>query len=355
MLVGFQDDPAFRWSSDRTAALDRARQGNATLIRTFVEWSKVAETRPANPADPADPAYKWGDLDELVVNAQARGIQVLMTIWGTPAWANAGKGPMYLPRRLGDLTDFSRALATRYSGRYAGVPGVRMFTVWNEPNLGQFLSPQFVGERRSVAPLLYANLYRAAYKGLKQGNPRALIGIGETSPRGKDKRGRNVQDSHSPGRFAELVAKACRGCKFDAYAHHPYPTEIPARPMQRVSWPNVTLSMMPRFEKSLAQWFGRKKIRIWITEYGHQTSPALPAGIPTETQAKYLAQALRAARQDGRVDAFVWFIFRDNPVAGGWQSGLFNQDWTTKPAYDDFTSLAGRMSPPPRLALAAQP
>ena len=37
-------------------------------------------------------------------------MDVLLTIWGTPKWANGGKGPAYLPKKLSDLTTFSRAL-----------------------------------------------------------------------------------------------------------------------------------------------------------------------------------------------------------------------------------------------------
>ena len=43
--------------------------------------------------DSFDPAYKFGDVDEFVRNAQVRGLEVLITLWGTPTWANGGKKP----------------------------------------------------------------------------------------------------------------------------------------------------------------------------------------------------------------------------------------------------------------------
>ena len=113
---------------------------------------------------------------------QLRGLESLLTIWGTPDWANGGKGANYAPTRLSDLTGFARALASRYSGRNAGYPFVRFYSVWNEPNLEQFLAPTFDKKGKPVSPLNYAKLYRAAYTGLKGGSPGAQIGIGETSP-----------------------------------------------------------------------------------------------------------------------------------------------------------------------------
>ena len=145
MWVGFQDDPSFRWRQDRASMLDEAVKSNAGIIRTTVYWSRVAPSRPANPANPFDSAYRWDDLDELVRSAQFRGIESLLTIWGTPNWANKRKGPNYAPTRFSDITAFARALASRYSGRNPGFPFVRFYSVWNEPNLEQFLAPTYDG------------------------------------------------------------------------------------------------------------------------------------------------------------------------------------------------------------------
>jgi hypothetical protein len=88
MWVGFHDDPVLRFDGGRTEAFDRAAADGASIVRTLVEWPRVAPLKPANPSDPFDPAYKFNDLDEFVRSAQARGIEVLITLWGTPGWAN---------------------------------------------------------------------------------------------------------------------------------------------------------------------------------------------------------------------------------------------------------------------------
>src|SRR5436853_538097 len=103
MLVGFQDDPSFRWRDDRVAVLEIAKAANVQIVRSTVYWSQIAPTRPAKARDPNDPAYRFGDLDELVTNAELRGMQVMLTIWGTPDWANGGKGQNIAPESYTDL------------------------------------------------------------------------------------------------------------------------------------------------------------------------------------------------------------------------------------------------------------
>ena len=340
MYVGFHDDPNFRYEANRQEVLDQARDANTTIVRTLVTWANIAPTRPVNPDDPFDPEYKFDDLDELVRNTQQRGMEVLITIWGTPKWANGGRKPNYLPTNLRDLTTFARVVADRYSGRYEGYPFVRFYSVWNESNLQLFLAPQFDGKGRSVGPRNYARLYAAAYAGIKAGNARAKVAIGETSAHGRDRKVPGVSDTHSPGRFAQLVAAANPRLKFDAWAHHPYPTPQYLKPTQKVRWPNVTLSSMPRFEQSLDGWFKRKGVRMWITEYGHEVKQdGEPKGVTRAQQAAYAAQAIGLAKKDVRVDMFIWFVFRDHETSE-WQSGLLTRAGAAKPSLAKWRSAA---------------
>jgi hypothetical protein len=341
MLVGFQDDPSFRWRDDRAAVLDLAQSANAQIVRTTVYWSRIAPTKPANARDPNDPAYKFDDLDELVTNAGLRGMQTMLTIWGTPSWANGGKGQNIAPTNVADLQNFAYALARRYSGAYPAIPPVTYFTVWNESNLGQFLSPQYDSKGKPAAPFIYAKLYRAAYAGIKAGNPRALVGIGETSARGRDTvtNVAGLSQTESPGKFAQLLSTVRPKLKFDAWSLHPYPTELTQKPIANVRWPNVTLKQLPMFETSIDTWFGRKNIPIWITEYGYQTKPQQPKGVSYAQQSAYMKTALTVARNDPRVQMFIWFIFRDDPTST-WHSGVVEQGGAKKPAFSTFTAMA---------------
>jgi hypothetical protein len=340
MWTGFHDDPVFRFSPDRQDELTRARQQNATIVRTLVEWHVVAPTKPRSPRNPFDPAYQFDDLDELVRNAQVRGMEVLITLWGTPGWANGDKRPQFPPTKAKDFQNFAAAVASRYSGRRAGFPFVRFYGIWNESNLGLFLSPQFNAAGKIVSPAAYAKLAAAGIAGIRSTSPKALIAIGETSSTGRDKPKQGTgSDSVAPATFARLVARSAKGLKFDAWAQHPYPFPVNMKPGQKVRYPNVTLASLPQFEQDLDTWFGRKNIPIWITEYGHETRPGEPNGVPEGTQARYAKEAFAIATADPRVQMFVWFVFRDSS-GSLWQSGLFRPSGAARPARATWSSSA---------------
>ena len=105
-----------------------------------------------------------------------------------------------------DLTTFAQLLAVRYDGENPGVGSVDLWSVWNEPNLQQFLTPQYVG-KKIVSPTNYAKLFKAAYAGIKAGNPAAKVAIGETSAQGRDKPAAGESPTVSPGMFAQLLAR----------------------------------------------------------------------------------------------------------------------------------------------------
>ena len=339
MWIGFHDDPMLRYGPNRLAEVDRARAANSTIVRTLVEWRSIAPTRPRSATNPFDPAYRFNDLDELVRNAQLRGMEMLLTIWGTPRWANGNKGPQYLPTKPADFQNFARALASRYSGRYAGYPFVRFYGIWNESNLGNFLAPQFDAKGKIVSARNYAKLAAAGYAGIKAGSSRALVAIGETSSNGRDRRVAGATDATAPATFARLVATANKKLKFDAWAQHPYPVPVNQGPKQKVRYPNVAFSTMDQFGKDLDKWFGRKNIKIWVTEYGNETKPGEPKGVTEAQQASYVPQAIDLAKKNPRIPMFVWFVLRDSS-GSPWQSGLYRGSGAAKPAAAKFRSSA---------------
>ena len=345
MWVGFHEDPILRYDVDRQTAMETATATNhASIVRSLVTWADVAPTKPANAANPFDAAYRLDDLDELVRNAQKNNAEVLLTLWGTPKWANGNKGRNYLPTSMTDFQNFAKAIASRYSGRNSGYPFVRFFGIWNESNLGQFLTPQFNSKGQIVSPAAYAKLAAAGYAGIKSGNSKALVAIGETSSSGRDKRVAGSSDSVRPGTFAQLVAKANKKLKFDAWAQHPYPVPVNQKPTQKVMWPNVTLTSLARFETSLDTWFGRKNIPIWISEYGHETKPGEPRGVTEAQQAAYIPQAISIAKKDPRVQMFIWFVMQDSK-GSPWQSGVYRENGSAKPGQSKWAAAAKPLSP----------
>jgi hypothetical protein len=337
LLLGFQDESSFLWSPDNQGNLDRAAAAHASVVRVIANWSQIAPTRPAAPANPDDPAYQFHSLDDLVWLSELRGMRVLLTVWGTPTWASASHKPNAAPRPA-DLGAFCRAIGSRYNGE-GPQPPVGLYSVWNEPNLDQFLHPQFTASGKDVGPRLYAGMARACYTAIKRTNPTARVAVGDTSPRGHDKPTTGVQASHSPGRFAELLGKVRPYVRFDAWAHHPYADGFTGGPASSFRWPNVGIGDLGKLELALRKDFGRPSVPLWVTEFAYQTRPEHPRALSYAQQASYLGRALQTAAKVPELQMFVWYIFRDT-AGERWQSGLITRSGTPKPSYAAFAKVA---------------
>jgi hypothetical protein len=343
LLVGAQDDPSFRWAADRSAMLDRARDANVALLRTVVSWRDAAPARPAAAADPFDPAYRLDDVDDLVRSSQQRGIELLITIWGTPEWANGGESPNRPPRDPRELEGFAAALADRYSGRHPGYPAVRLFSAWNEPNLEQFLAPQFDGRGRSVGPALYATLARAVYDGVKRGNPDALVAIGETSPRGHDvQRNGRVQDSHSPPGSRDSSQSWSRSSTStrgrSIHTRHERTSRPPSPCAGHASAWATSSASAPRSTSGSG---GSRRRSGSPSTRTRRSRRSRSASTPRcmRGMRRRLSSSPRAIPASA---CSLWFIFRDR-ADGLWQSGLLSEDGVPKPALESLAAAAERL------------
>ena len=189
----FDDVEALQHPATTFAVLKKL---HVQVARMTLNWSDVATRRPASPGDPADPAYDWRPYDAAVQAAARNGVAPLLTIWGTPAWANGGRTPNYPPEQMQSLYYFAFAAASRYSGSYirrngTQLPAVRLWLAWNEPNNPVSLSPQFVrrqGRWAMAAPGTYAKICTAVYEAVHGAQEGAEVGCGATAPRGDDSR-----------------------------------------------------------------------------------------------------------------------------------------------------------------------
>ena len=207
---GIQDDA---WLMDGPSTLQRrldlVQSLGVTTVRFTIHWDSVAPTRPARALASSDPAYRWGGIDDVLEGLHARGIEPLVTLYGTPAWANGRQKPNVAPTSATSFADFAYAAAKRY-------PFVRKWTIWNEPNQRLALA--------KTSPSLYVKkLLNPAYAALHRANRRALVAGGVTAPRGN--RG-------GFGPLAWVRGMAAAHARLDAYAHNPYatrPLESPLR------------------------------------------------------------------------------------------------------------------------------
>jgi hypothetical protein len=285
------------------------------VVRFTVRWDRVARSRPDDPRDPDDPAYEWGESDAVLRGLRRHGIPPVVTLYGTPQWANGGRAPNWAPSSTASFGNFAYAAARRY-------PWVKQWTIWNEPNSSVFLRP-------TTATTYVDKLLNPGYAQLHAATAGVEVAGGVTSPRA---------GSAGVAPVPWIRGMAAANAKLDAYAHHPYP----GRPQSETPWgpkcvncQTITMADLERLEREVVRAFGRKP--IWLTEYGYQTNPPdIFIGVSPEQQATYYASAALRVYRATAVTMLIYFIVRDDSAPAGWQSGFFTSDGLVKPSYAAF-------------------
>ena len=342
----FEGPKDFLDPATRQAALQEVQSLGVRSLRVILGWSDVAPgsdqpTRPAfEPTDPA--AYDWGEYEALLAAAKERGWPVLLTISGPiPKWATAAKRDNLTRPDPNAFGAFVTAVARKFGDQ------IDTYAIWNEPNQPQFLRPQFARGGRAESPRIYRALYQAAVRALRAaGDKNDAILIAETSPRGTSRvvpplrflRGTLCLDSRYRKR------SNCGALDADGYAHHAYTTRQGPyfRPAQR---DDVTIGVLSRLTKALdrAQAAGalKKRLPIYLTEFGIQSTPDTQSGVSLQKQVEYRAIAERIAWGNPRVVAFSQYLLRDSDPTGpkqygGFESGLRFADGRPKPSLRAF-------------------
>ncbi|MCS7312270.1 MAG: hypothetical protein NZ742_05085, partial [Acidobacteria bacterium] len=89
---------------------------------------------------PARDVFDWSGPDSFVRTARALGLRLMVSLVGTPAWANGGQTPNVPPRDVRDWEAFVRAVVLRYARFEGSDYGVHHWLIWNEPNLQKFFT-----------------------------------------------------------------------------------------------------------------------------------------------------------------------------------------------------------------------
>ena len=307
---GIQDDAWLMYGpgtlSERLTTLDGL---GTRLVRFTVRWDQVAPSRPATPRNPADAAYDWGQFDTVLRALHARGITALVTLYGSPGWANGGHPANWLPST--GFADFAYAASKQF-------PWVHLWTIWNEPNGRTFSIP--------VSPGKYVRqVLNPGYAALHQASSANVVAGGVTSPR-------RTASGMSPLDF--MLGMKLAGAHLDAYAQNPYPVSRGETPFHTncVKCTVMTMANLPAIRADVTRLFGAKP--LWLTEYGYQTNPPdRLLGVSYALQARYIGEAALRVWQQPGVTMLIHFLIRDEPDLGGWQSGLFSAGGSAKPAY----------------------
>jgi len=317
---------------------DRVKASGSGVVKISVVWKDIAPAAPPvtfNPSDPLDPNYRWEPFDTYVRQAVATGLDPLITVEQAPRFAERdtrGSSGTGNPDPL-QFGLFAEAVARRYSGAVAGLPRVRMFEAWNEPNASFFLFPQRNADGSNYSPGLYRELVNRFATGVHRVHADNTVVAGALFPFTLN---RAASLTIGPYRFMrELLClsaklKVIPGCgpqvQFDAWSHHPYTSgDATHKAGHRDS---VSLGDLPRMQKLLRTAVRQKRIvsrgsvKFWVTEMGWDTAPADPKGVPLGLHARWVSEALYRSWSAG-VSLFVWYRLRDGPSTGPVQSGLW--------------------------------
>ena len=389
------DDDLLVYRTDATAAraLTQMKSLGVDTVRVTVLWETVAENarflkadiaklrgekytrareaarrqnrrfKPANPS--TYPIRNWDRYDNLVRAATERGIRVYFNVTGPgPKWAHAKKpkGSTASQRtfkpKAREFKLFVTAVGKRFAGTYrdengsrSTLPRVSMWSLWNEPNQGGWLSPQWENGR-AASPAIFRKLYQQGYAGLVSTGHRAdndIILLGETAPLGSD-----AKTGKSPMRPKQFIRELFsgnvgNGLPATGFAHHPYTKNI--APNVRDPHPDsLTMANISELGTLLDEMSARTGgkvaagLPLFMTEYGFETNPPDPfSGVSAALQAKYNTLGEYLAYLNPRIASQAQFLLVDVPPVKGkpktsksywftYQSGLYYQRGQPKEA-----------------------
>jgi hypothetical protein len=358
--IGYADpELASESASARDDWAQKAVESSASLARVNVSWASIAPVSPPpdfDPADPHSPGYAWKNLDAAVRTASAHGLQVLLTVQRAPAWAEGPGRPADLKPGVwkpdaGAYGAFARALAERYDGTFpdplfpgSGLPRVRYFDAWNEPNLVNFLAPQVTGGKL-VGPAMYRKLLNRFYAGVKKAQPGATV-LGSSSA------SFGVPNGISTAPVLFLRELLClRGSRLkpvscpekahmDKLSAHAIqvgpPTQSALSPLDATAPDMGRLAAVLRAAERAGTVRSKGRIRLWVTEFWVDTNPPDPHGIPLAQQARWYAQNLYGYWRAGAEVAIELLLRDQSPDTEGFpltlQSGVYFRDGTPKPS-----------------------
>jgi hypothetical protein len=348
----------------RERTLRELKALGADTLRIAVKWNEVAPAplsseRPG--FDAADPAQYPGfaPYDDLTRRALPKGFRIIMGLApDAPRWATEGV-PAVTPETVNfrpsarEFGRFAAAVARRYSGEFGGLPAVRYFSIWNEPNHELFLKPN------QESPRIYRGLVSAALPRLRaNAHDDAKVFIGETAPAGRPpkvigprefiQRWLCLDRRFRPLRGAAARREGCRRLRridADGYAHHPY------GPAQRVPKRRDLVSLLAI--QRLGSYLDRAAraarlapgLPIYSTEFGLQSNPPDPTVSTTlARQAQLLNEKEELSYRYPRLRSYAQYLLYDDPPRpgppdvtwSGFQTGLRFTDGTRKPAYDAY-------------------
>ena len=277
-------DLAMSWfyhtTAEQAAAANLCKLAGITWVRDRMTWGEIEPSR--------EQFLRSTHYDDSARLQSEAGLHVLQVEHNTPAWA--GRSSKHFPDDLRDTYRFLRHAAARWKGR------VQAFEPWNEADIDMF------GGHTGAE---MASLQKAAYLGLKAGNPEAIACL-------------NVFAIARPDTLDDLAANTAWPY-FDTCNLHHY----------------IRSDDYPAWYAAFRQVSAGRP--LWVTEFSQPVQWAGDSKAQEPTAADQRLQAHRvpivfaSSLHEGPAEAF-YFLF-PHYTEGKIQFGIVHRDLTPRPAY----------------------
>ena len=322
---------------------DKAQEAQVSWVRyNGFGWSDI---------EPKPGEYNWDALSAFENDLNIlidQGLTPIVTIRGTPQWAQKVPGAFCGPIKedaLDDFANFMRKMVARYSGRPFDVI---YWEIGNEPDIDpSLIHPQepFGCWGNQNDPFYgggyYAEMLKMVYPAIKEGNPKAQVVLGglvldcdpTAPPAGKD--------CHS-SRFFEGILRNGGGEAFDIAAYHIYPFWQPTvvdPDLTHVAWQHrggLLLGKLDYMREVMARYNVNKPV---LMNEGalicHDKNKACPSDEFFDAQANYLHR-LYARGWANDLEGIVWYTLN----GPGWlEGGLLDESGNPRPSYTALSFL----------------
>ena len=341
--TGASGDFAYGWNVALRGDKDSQAHNQQTIeavqasgfswVRFQLEWSQFERVD-----DQWDPLPVDREIDAL----NAAGINVLLVINKAPEWILGGANGAFLSdyEEFAEVTSF---VASRYAGK------VQAYEIWNEQNLAHE-----VGGNVRVED--YFDLLEAGSRGVRAGDPNALVLFGGLTPNGINDPAIAIDDVQ----YLQLIYQY-RGGEISQFfdvmgahvnsTHNPPDTMYPDNLSAESGW-NDDESFYFRRAEQLRQVMvdaGDEAKPMWLTEFGWTTenrAPGYEYGVNNteEEVAEYLVRSYEICTTEWEwcTGAFAWTLNWSTlapPEDEKTPWSALNADWSPRPAYDALTAL----------------
>ncbi len=310
------------------------KQAGFNWIKEQINWDAI-ETAPGQ--------YDWSELDKIVNATSGAGLNLMLSVEEAPSFYRSPNSGL-MPSDPSKFQQVMQAMASRYAGK------VKAYELWNEENLAREAGAS------NIDPKTYLPLLKAGHDGTKAGDPNAVTFLGALSPTGATTPGVSMDDlAYLKALYAINNGEAKNyfdvlGAHLSGFSNPPDCT--PSTPQCSLSggWNNdpsfFAFYRLGQYHDAMTQ-AGDDSKKIWLTEFGYDSSTTPVSGyeystyVSEDAQAKYLVQAFGMARQMSYIGGvMVWNLNYQAvvpPTDEKWGFGILRSDWSARPA---FTALA---------------